>query len=85
MHDGSLKTLLEVIRFYNQGGVKNPMLDEKMEPLNLTESEMSELVEFLRALTSDDVLRVVQGSTPQTRDGVTLPHVKPNRQRAQTR
>ena len=69
----SLKTLLDVIRFYNDGGVKNPMLDEKMKPLNLTEREMSELVEFLRALTSDDVLRMVQSSTPQTRDRVTLP------------
>jgi len=68
MHDGSLKTLLDVIRFYNQGGTKNPMLDEKMTPLNLTEPEMNELVDFLRALTSDGVLRLVQSSKPQTRE-----------------
>ncbi|HEU4712221.1 MAG TPA: cytochrome c peroxidase [Pyrinomonadaceae bacterium] len=68
MHDGSLKTLLDVVRFYNQGGNKNPMLDEKMFPLNLTESEMNELVDFLRALTSDGVLRLVQSSKPQTRE-----------------
>ena len=72
MHDGSIKTLLDVIRFYNEGGVKNPMLDEKMKPLNLTEQEMNELVEFLRALTSDDVLRLVQSSKPQTREPVPL-------------
>ena len=52
---------------YNQGGVKNPMLDAKMAPLNLTEQEMNAIVEFLRALTSDDVLRLVQTSKPQTR------------------
>ena len=67
MHDGSIRTLLDVLRFYNQGGLKNPTLDEKMTPLNLTEHEMNAIVEFLRALTSDDVLRLVQSSKPQTR------------------
>ena len=70
MHDGSIRTLLDVLRFYNQGGMKNPMLDEKMTPLNLTEYEMNAIVEFLRALTSDDVLRLVQSSKPQTRTPV---------------
>ena len=70
MHDGSIRTLLDVLRFYNQGGMKNPMLDEKMTPLNLTEYEMNAIVEFLRALTSDDVLRLVQSSNPQTRTPV---------------
>jgi len=70
MHDGSIRTLLDVLRFYNQGGVKNPMLDEKMVPLNLSEHEMNAIVEFLRALTSDDTLRLVQSSKPQTRTAV---------------
>jgi cytochrome c peroxidase len=70
MHDGSIRTLLDVLRFYNRGGAKNPMLDEKMTALNLTEQEMNALVEFLRALTSDDVLRLVQSSRPQTRTPV---------------
>ena len=70
MHDGSIRTLLDVLRFYNQGGMKNPMLDEKMTPLNLTEHEMNAIVEFLRSLTSDDVLRLVQSSKPQTRTPV---------------
>jgi cytochrome c peroxidase len=74
MHDGSIRTLLDVLRFYNQGGVKNPMLDEKMAPLNLTEQEMNAIVEFLRALTSDDVLRLVQTSKPQTREPVAVRH-----------
>ena len=70
MHDGSIRTLLDVLRFYNQGGMKNPMLDEKITPLNLTEHEMNAIVEFLRSLTSDDVLRLVQSSKPQTRTPV---------------
>lgn len=67
MHDGSIKTLLDVVRFYNDGGRKNPHLHQKMHPLNLNEKEINDLVEFLRALTSDDVLRQVQSTKPQTR------------------
>lgn len=67
MHDGSQKTLLDVVRFYNRGGRRNPALDERMRPLNLTEGEISDVVEFLRALTSDDVLRETQVRQPQTR------------------
>ncbi len=76
MHDGSIRTLLDVLRFYNEGGLKNPMLDEKMTPLNLTEHEMNAIVEFLRALTSDNVLRLVQSSAPQTRIPVNIQSVK---------
>jgi cytochrome c peroxidase len=73
MHDGSIRTLLDVLRFYNQGGVKNPRLDQTMIPLNLSEHEMNAIVEFLRALTSDDTLRLVQSSKPQTRTRVPVP------------
>lgn len=76
MHNGSIKTILEVIRFYNQGGVKNPYLNEKMQPLDLTDAEISNLVEFLRALTSDDVLRMTQSTTPQSRTPVKLPTLR---------
>ncbi|HEU4833188.1 MAG TPA: cytochrome c peroxidase [Pyrinomonadaceae bacterium] len=78
MHDGSIRTLLDVLRFYNQGGAKNPLLDEKMAPLNLTEQEMNAIVEFLRALTSDEVLRLVQTSKPQTRTPVAVQTFKPH-------
>jgi len=67
MHDGSIKTLLDVVRFYNDGGRKNPHLHQRMQPLHLNEKEINDLVEFLRSLTSDDVLRQVQSSKPQTR------------------
>ncbi|HET8670698.1 MAG TPA: cytochrome c peroxidase [Candidatus Saccharimonadales bacterium] len=68
MHDGSLRTLLDVVRFYNQGGSKNPQIDKKITPLNLNEEEMNAIVEFLRSLTSDEVLRMVQTLKPQTRE-----------------
>lgn len=73
MHDGSEKTLLDVVKFYNRGGNPNRYLDAEMRPLNLTEAEMNELVEFMRALTSDEVLRQTQRSTPQTREPAPAP------------
>ena len=52
MHDGSIRTLEEVVELYNKGGEKNPFLDSGVRPLNLTDQEKSDLVEFLKALTS---------------------------------
>jgi len=73
MHDGSHKTLLDVVKFYNRGGEANPYLDRRISPLNLNDEEMNSLVEFMRSLTSDEVLRRTQATTPQTRVAVTLP------------
>jgi cytochrome c peroxidase len=50
MHDGSLKTLEEVVEFYNKGGGANPHLDPAMRPLNLSKGELADLVAFLKAL-----------------------------------
>ncbi|HEU4506849.1 MAG TPA: cytochrome c peroxidase [Pyrinomonadaceae bacterium] len=72
MHDGSLKTLIDVVQFYNRGGNANRYLDKRMLPLQLTDVEVNDLVQFLRALTSDDVLRQCQSTTPQTRVPVPL-------------
>jgi len=55
MHDGSLPTLDSVIEFYNIGGIPNPNLDGGIAPLNLTDEEQSQLVEFLKTLTSKDL------------------------------
>jgi cytochrome c peroxidase len=70
MHDGSLKTLIDVVQFYNRGGNTNHYLDKRMHALQLTDGEVNDLVQFLRALTSDDVLRQCQTTTPQTRAAV---------------
>ncbi len=53
MHDGSLKTLEEVVDFYNKGGLKNKNLDETMKPLNLTDQEKKDLVAFMKALSGE--------------------------------
>jgi len=43
MHDGSLKTLNEVVQ----------NLDEKMKPLKLTDGDKEDLVEFLKSLNGE--------------------------------
>lgn len=53
MHDGSLKTLEEVVEYYNDGGKENRNLDEKMKPLNLTAQEKKDLVAFMHALNGE--------------------------------
>lgn len=53
MHDGSEKTLAEVIEFYDKGGNPNPNLDKEMKPLNLTAEEKKDLIAFLEALTGE--------------------------------
>ena len=55
MHDGSLPTLADVVRFYNQGGFRNELLDRLIRPLGLSDGEINDLVEFLRALTGDNI------------------------------
>lgn len=54
MHDGSFQDLREVIEFYNTGGPRDAKnLDKKMEVLNLSEDQISSLVEFLGTLDSE--------------------------------
>lgn len=55
MHNGTEKTLDDVIELYNIGGrTKRPSLSSLMKPLNLTAQEKRELVAFLKSLTSKD-------------------------------
>lgn len=72
MHDGSEKTLIDVVRYYNRGGRVHANIDERMRPLHLSDEQMNDLVEFMRALTSDDVLRRAQSSKPQNRFAVAV-------------
>jgi len=55
MHDGSIKSLAEIVEFYNQGGIPNNNLSEYVKPLNLTESEKTDLIDFLRSLTGTNI------------------------------
>jgi cytochrome c peroxidase len=50
MHDGSLRTLGDVIAFYDHGGHVNPQLDAEIRPLRLDREEQRSLIEFLQAL-----------------------------------
>lgn len=51
MHDGSLKTLRQVVDYYVGGGNSNPQLDRRIRPLELTGQERQDLVAFLESLT----------------------------------
>jgi len=58
MHDGVLKTLEDVVRFYNDGAQpRHPQITDDMlpavlkDPLDLTEDEIKALVAFMKALT----------------------------------
>jgi cytochrome c peroxidase len=53
MHDGSLRTLREVVDFYVGGGNSNPQLDPEIRPLSLTRQERDDLVAFLISLTGE--------------------------------
>jgi len=58
MHDGSLKTLKDVVIHYNNGGVTparakvNDFLSGGIRPLNLTDAQIDDLVAFMESLTS---------------------------------
>ncbi|MED0670951.1 cytochrome-c peroxidase [Aneurinibacillus aneurinilyticus] len=53
MHDGSIKTLREVIEYYNKGGGAHPNKDPLMQPINLNDQEIDALVAFLEALSGE--------------------------------
>jgi cytochrome c peroxidase len=59
-HDGSAKTLADVVRFYNEGGRQNINREWDLDALSLTEDEQRDLVAFLESLT---------GRTPNADDG----------------
>jgi cytochrome c peroxidase len=53
MHDGSLKTLKEVVDFYAGGGNSNPNLDREIHSIALSGQDRADLVEFLKSLTGE--------------------------------
>ena len=67
MHDGSLKTLREVVVHYNNGGVTrkgqkpNDFLSGGIRPLDLTDREIDDLVAFMKALSSPEIVKAVKG------------------------
>lgn len=59
MHNGSLASLRDVVQFYNDGGVSNPLLSPLLRPLNLNNQEVEDLHEFLLSLTGSNVETLV--------------------------
>jgi len=55
-HNGRYLTLRQVVEFYDRGGdVANPQKSSQVRPLNLSETDKANLVEFMLALTDDRV------------------------------
>ena len=65
MHDGSQKTLLEVVEWYAKGGHPNPLLSEKVKKLDLTEQDKNDLVAFMAEGLLGEFPQVEQGRLPQ--------------------
>jgi len=66
MHTGQLATLREVVELYNNGGDEAGYVgvkDPQIKPLNLTETEIDELVAFLESLTGQPVPAALQADT----------------------
>ena len=55
----------EVVELYNRGGVSNPHLDAKIQPLNLTEEEIDALVAFMEALEGEGYQDTAPTSFPE--------------------
>ncbi len=51
MHDGSMKTLEEVVDYYDKGGTPNKNLDRHIKPRHLRADEKADLIAFMRALS----------------------------------
>jgi len=60
MHDGSVRTLPEVVEYYDGGGAAHALLDARIRPLGLRTGEKEDLVAFLESLTGDDIEALVE-------------------------
>jgi cytochrome c peroxidase len=75
MHNGALWDLTEVIEFYNAGGGENEFAENKtdlVQPLDLTEEEIEDLVAFLESLSGPEI----EIETPKLPDYAPLPATK---------
>ena len=64
MHDGSQKTLEEVVDWYAKGGHPNPNLSDKIKKFDATAQDKADLVEFMKALTGT-LPKVETGRLPE--------------------
>ena len=65
MHDGSIRTLEEVLDHYVAGGrAPNPQQSKSIEPLKLSEADRRNLIAFLESLTDRQALQDPRWSNP---------------------
>lgn len=66
MHDGSVATLEEAIEHYSKGGraAANRNKSPILRPFRLTAEEKADLIEFLRSLTDEELLKDPRWSSP---------------------
>ncbi len=65
MHDGSQKTLMEVVEWYAKGGHPNPHLSEKVKKLDLTQQDKQDLVAFMAEGLQSEFPKVESGRLPK--------------------
>ncbi len=65
MHDGSLKTLEEVIDHYSRQDQEHPNADPIIRPLGLTPQERQDLLAFLRTLTDESFVNDTRFGPPE--------------------
>ena len=75
MHDGSQKTLEEVVEWYAKGGHPNQWLSEKVKKLDLTDQEKADLVAFMK--------EGLTGELPQVEGGRLLPDAEAAKEKAE--
>jgi cytochrome c peroxidase len=64
MHDGSQKTLEEVVEWYAKGGHPNPWLSEKVKKLDLTDQDKADLVAFMKEGLTGELPNVQTANLP---------------------
>ena len=54
MHNGSIKTLREVLEHFESGGAAHPNKSDLMQPFSLSEQQKDDLINFLHSLTDEE-------------------------------
>lgn len=57
MHDGSIRTLKEVVLHYSKGGANFPNKSSAIKPFELNDLEISQLVSFFKTLTDTTTIK----------------------------
>ena len=67
MHNGSMPTLEDVVKFYqslNKETYYSSNVDERIKKINLTDQDVTDIVEFLKTLTDDSFLKNMAFANP---------------------